>query len=77
MEVYKSETKEIIRRFLARNLSFQRCIAHLDSARADVLSRLKPEQLDEVRALMLANNARVMEEMSRRQSPGSTNLPTA
>jgi hypothetical protein len=60
--------ERIIRRFLLRQLSFPNCIAALDAALAGVLPRLKPEQLDEVRAVMLANNGRVMDEMARRSS---------
>jgi len=56
----------VIRRFLIHQLSFPNCIAGLDAALAGVLPRLKPEQLDRVRAEMLANNATVMEEMARR-----------
>ena len=66
VEVYKRETHEVIRRFLLRQLSFRNTIAALDAALAGVLPRLKPEQLDEVRAAMLANNEKVMEEMARR-----------
>lgn len=66
MEVYKRESRDVIRRFLLRQLSFPNCIAALDAALAGVLSRLKPEQLDEVRAVVLANNATVMEDMARR-----------
>jgi hypothetical protein len=66
VEVYKRESRDVIRRFLLRQLSFPNCIAALDAALAGVLSRLKPEQLDEVRAVVLANNATVMEDMARR-----------
>jgi len=69
MEVYKRQTREIIMRFLLRQLSFQKCIAALDAALAGALPRQKPEQLDELRAVMLANNEKVMEEMARRGSP--------
>jgi hypothetical protein len=72
MEVYKRETREVIRRFLLRQISFPNCIAALDAALAGLLPRLQPEQLDEVRAVMLSNNETVMAEMARR-SPGSTN----
>lgn len=67
VEVYKSETREVLRRFLARRLNFPECIAALDAALADVLPRLKPEQINEIRAVALANNQRVMEEMQRRR----------
>lgn len=66
MEVYKSETREVIRRFLIHQLSFPNCIAALDAALAGVIPGLKPEQLDELRAVMLANNGTVMEEVARR-----------
>ena len=35
MEVYKSETKEVLSRFLSRRLSFPDCIAALDAALPD------------------------------------------
>src|ERR1700693_1498820 len=66
MEVYKSETKEVLSRFLGRRLSFPDCIAALDAALAGLLPRLRPEELPALRELMLANNAIVMKEMERR-----------
>lgn len=66
MEVYKSETREVIKRFLAGRLSFTDCIAALDAALAGVLPKLTAEQLDSLRTLMLANNEIVMKEMERR-----------
>jgi hypothetical protein len=66
VEVYKQETREIIRRFLLHQLNFPNTIAALDAALAGVLPRLKPGQLDEVRTVMLTNNEKVMAEMARR-----------
>ncbi len=66
MEVYKRETREVVRRFLGHNLSFPNCIAALDAALAGLLPRLQPNEIYEVRAVMLANNDRVMEEMATR-----------
>jgi len=66
MEVYKRETQEVIRRFLARWLSFPECIAALDAALADLVPRLAGEELDELRAVMLANKEIVMKAMERR-----------
>jgi len=66
MEVYKSETREVLDRFLGRRLSFPDCIAALDAALAGLLPRLRPEELPALRELMLANNAIVMKEMERR-----------
>jgi hypothetical protein len=69
MEVYKNETREIIRRFLNRRISFPECIAALDRAYAQLSKELTGEQLADLRALMLANNEQVMKEMERRGSP--------
>jgi hypothetical protein len=66
MEVYKSETQEIIRRFLARKLNFPNCIAALDAVLAGLVPRLQDGQIPTLRALMLANNETVMKEMERR-----------
>ena len=66
MEVYKSETREVLDRLLGRRLSFPDCIAALDAALAGLLPRLRPEELPALRELMLANNAIVMKEMERR-----------
>jgi hypothetical protein len=69
MEVYKRETQEVIKRFLGHRLSFPDCIAALDAALARFIPRLTDEQLDALRALMLANNEIVMKEMERRGPP--------
>jgi hypothetical protein len=66
MEVYRSETREVLDRFLARRLNFPSCIAALDAALAGLLPRLRPEELPALRELMLANNDVVMKEMERR-----------
>ena len=66
MEVYKRETQEVVRRFLLRRVGFSECVAALDAALAGLLPKLTPEQFDEVRAVMLSNNDRVMDEMARR-----------
>ena len=69
MEVYKSETQEVIRRFLSHRLSFPDCVAALDDALADLTSRLSGEQIAPLRALILENDQIVMEEMERRGPP--------
>lgn len=69
MKVFKSETKRVVNRFLLRQLSFPKCIAALDAALARLVTRLRPEDLDELRSVMLANNERVMKEMERRGAP--------
>ena len=67
MEVYKSETHEVLRRFLHHSFTFPECISALDSALAALIPKLKPDQLPELRAVMLANNERVMKEMHKRE----------
>jgi hypothetical protein len=73
MEVYKRETQEIVHRFLGHRLTFPDCIAALDAALAGLVPKLKPEQLPELRAVMLANNARVMKEMEKRERARKAN----
>lgn len=72
MEVYESETSEIVKRFLAHRLSLPQCIAALDAALADLVPRLEDGQLPRLRIVMLANNEIVMKEMERRGSPKET-----
>ena len=74
MEVYERETKEVIRRFLSRKLTFPACIAALDAALASLIPHMQPAQLFELRDLMLTNNATVMEEMARRTISGTSAL---
>jgi len=73
VEVYKSETKEVLHRFLGHRLKFPECIAALDAALAGLIPKLTPEQLPELRAVMLANNERVMKEMHKRERARKTN----
>jgi hypothetical protein len=44
MEVYERETQEIVGRFLQHRISFLECIAALDAALADLLTRLTGDQ---------------------------------
>lgn len=75
MEVYKSETREVLGRFLSRRITFQGCIAALDSALAGLLPRLRPEELPALRELMMANNEAVMKEMERRSQRKKAKAP--
>jgi hypothetical protein len=75
VEVFKNETREILRRFLAGTLSFPKCILALDSAFAGIVPKLTPEHIAAVRALVRANNEVVMKEMERRGPPAAPPLP--
>jgi hypothetical protein len=68
IEVYKSECREILRRFLAHKIGFTSCIAALEDAPADVMPRLTPDEIVELRQFALANNGVVMDEMARRSA---------
>ncbi len=69
MEVYKRETREVIKRFLGHRLSFTACLSALDSAFADLIPRLTGEEFVPLHALILKNNEIVMKEMERRGPP--------
>jgi hypothetical protein len=73
VEVYKSETQEVLHRFLGHRLKFPACIAALDAALAGLIPKLKPEQPPELRTIMLANNERVMKEMHKRERQRKAN----
>jgi hypothetical protein len=66
MEAYENQTREVVNRFLHYGLSFPDCISALDAALADLVPRLTAGHLPALRAVMLANNARVMKEMELR-----------
>ena len=79
MEVYRNETREVVRRFLQHKLSFPACIAALDAALAALIPTLDPADLGSLRALMLANNETIMQEMERREKfkqPPVTPIPS-
>jgi hypothetical protein len=52
MEVYERETTETVRRFLARRLSFPKCIAALDAALAGLIPSVTGEQITRLRIVM-------------------------
>ena len=66
MEVYRSETRELVERFLRHRISFPECITALDAALAGLVPRLTTDQIARLRAIMLANNGTVMGEMEKR-----------
>jgi hypothetical protein len=73
VEVYKSETHEVLKRFLHHSFTFPECISALDSALDALIPKLRPSQLPELRAVMLANNDRVMKEMEKRENQRKAN----
>ena len=69
MEVYKRETEEVVRRFHQHRISFPTCMAELDAALAAFMPMMTSDNIDEVRAVMMANNETVMKEMELRGTP--------
>ena len=67
MEIYRKQTQKIIKSFLDREIAFPECIAALDHALAGRIQTLLPEELLNLRAVMLANNETVMKEMEKRE----------
>lgn len=63
MEVYRSETREILKRFVENRITRAECIAALDSALAAVIPDLDPADLPTVQAIM-ADNYLVLEAVS-------------
>ena len=71
MEVYETETTEIVKRFLRHKLEFPDCISALDAARSRFVPRLTDGQIARLRIVMLANNEIVMKEMEHRVADGA------
>jgi hypothetical protein len=55
MELYKSETREILRRYKERRITRGECTSALDAAATAVVPRLRSDQLQELLAAMKAN----------------------
>jgi len=66
MELYRQETKSVIPRFLDGNLTHAECVAALDAALAGVIPNLAPEELPEVRRVLLLSHNILIEELKRR-----------
>ena len=67
MEVYKTETRKVMKRFLHYHLSFNACIHALDAALSGFIPRMQQEDIPELRTLILANHETMMKEMERRR----------
>jgi hypothetical protein len=76
MEAYRRRTKRIVSGFLRHQIEFPECVSALAEALVKAVPRLKPEELDDLRSLMLENNGIVMKEMHVRERQRKTNLKT-
>ena len=54
-EVYKQETREILRRFLEQRMSYSECIAALDAALVGIVLRVDAADLPAVRGILVSN----------------------
>ena len=66
IQTFRRETRGIVNRFLLHQLSFPNCVESLAAAHARLLPRLAQGDIEELRAVMLANNDQVIAEMTRR-----------
>jgi hypothetical protein len=67
MEVYRKQTRKIVESFLGRKIAFPECISALNHALAARIQTLLPEELLNLRAVLLTNNETVMKEMEKRE----------
>jgi hypothetical protein len=67
IERYKRTTHQIVRRFINRDITFVTCITRLSDALVIARPQCPPEDLPALCDMMLANNARVMGEMEKRE----------
>jgi len=64
MKLYKTESRDLVRRFRCHEISLPFCISRLGMALDRFLPRMKVGDIDELRAEMLANNEAVMKELA-------------
>ncbi len=66
-------TRRIVDRFIHRKISFAECIVAIDSALPRIFKKIASKDLPALRAMMLTNNARIMEVMERREQDRKLN----
>jgi hypothetical protein len=68
MEVYRAESREILRRFVQRKIDERQCVSGLDAALAGVIPTLKPSDIPTLREIMRANHEEFQLELERRKA---------
>ena len=68
MDVYRTECRGIVKLFMAKHISFSECLTALDAVLATFIPKMTSDQLPELRAELLSNNAFVTREMELRGS---------
>lgn len=62
MQVYKSESREILLRYKAGQITYPECVAALDAAAAALIPFLKAEDFPEAASLICADKETLAEE---------------
>jgi hypothetical protein len=68
MEIYKDETREILRRFLDGRIRRAECVAALDCALLAAIPELDPADFQAVQAILAENSRRLAEIEGNKQS---------
>jgi hypothetical protein len=68
LERYKSKSQKIVHQFLRREITFPQCVTALADALVMAKMKIEPAELIVLSDAMLANNARLMTEMEKRES---------
>jgi hypothetical protein len=71
MEVYKSESREIIRRYLTGQISRDDCVNSLEAAVAGLIPFLKMEDVPEVLAVISETTETLAKEMKHHSDTGT------
>ena len=67
MEVYKKQAQKIVKSFLDHQTAFPECISALDAALVRFIKRRGHGEFPAIKAVLLANNETVMQEMEKRE----------
>jgi hypothetical protein len=65
MHIYKREIGEILRRFIACEITYPECLAALDAALDAVVRELDPRDLPELQSILASNHDIVAKQMAR------------
>jgi hypothetical protein len=66
-EAFEHRSREVIESFLNRSISYEECIAALDSAFTAIVTKVTGKELLAATALAMRNNETVTKEMVRRE----------
>ena len=67
MGVYRQEIREVLRRFMAHELSYAECVSMLNAALDGVIRDLEAEDLPALRSLLTSTDEQLKLEVERRR----------